>query len=205
MEGSNAYNDKLADSRADTVKAYLVKQGVNPGKIILLKGWGKRKPVNGNLTAAERSLNRRVEIVFPGHSPRSHVPSRINLDSARAGQTIVLRNINFYGGSHRLLPQSEPALADLLAALKKNPSVTISIVGHVCCTDGEDGWDIDSQMPDLSWKRAQVIYHYLVDNGINKERLDYKGMAGSKHLVWPENTEDDRTMNRRVEIKVMSR
>ena len=203
-EGSNTYNDKLAAQRANEVKGYLTGKGVSEEKIILLKGFGKRRPINKNLTSQERSLNRRVDIIFPYHNPKP-IAKKLSLDSAKTGQVIILKNLNFYGGSHRLLPESKPILEELLTALKKNPTIEIKIVGHVCCTDGVDGVDFDLNTDDLSWRRAQAVYLYLTSKGINKKRLTFTGMAGKHHLVWPEETEEDRTMNRRVEIQIVKR
>jgi len=63
--GSDAMNFKLSEERADTVRAYLVSQGVPPDTISA-HGFGKDKPVATNDTAAGRQLNRRVEIVVAG-------------------------------------------------------------------------------------------------------------------------------------------
>ncbi len=63
--GSDAVNLKLSEQRADTVRAYLVAQGVGPDTVTS-HGFGKDKPVATNDTAAGRQLNRRVEIVVAG-------------------------------------------------------------------------------------------------------------------------------------------
>jgi len=65
--GSDDFNFKLSEERADTVRAYLVEQGVQPDTITA-HGFGKDKPVATNDTAAGRQLNRRVEIVVAGSS-----------------------------------------------------------------------------------------------------------------------------------------
>jgi outer membrane protein OmpA-like peptidoglycan-associated protein len=59
--GSENNNIKLSVKRAETVKAYLVKHGVDPGRIIT-KGLGSAEPIGDNNTKAGRALNRRVEI-----------------------------------------------------------------------------------------------------------------------------------------------
>jgi outer membrane protein OmpA-like peptidoglycan-associated protein len=65
--GSDAMNLKLSEQRADTVRGYLVAQGVAPDTISA-KGFGKDQPVATNETASGRQLNRRVEIVVAGAS-----------------------------------------------------------------------------------------------------------------------------------------
>jgi outer membrane protein OmpA-like peptidoglycan-associated protein len=69
--GSDEVNMKLSEQRADTVRAYLVTQGVAPDTITA-HGFGKEQPVATNDTAAGRQLNRRVEIVVAGSSIASN-------------------------------------------------------------------------------------------------------------------------------------
>lgn len=61
--GSPAYNLKLSQDRADSVKAYLVERGVAASRIGT-KGYGEEKPIADNNTAAGRAQNRRVEIRY---------------------------------------------------------------------------------------------------------------------------------------------
>jgi outer membrane protein OmpA-like peptidoglycan-associated protein len=63
--GSDDYNMKLSQQRADAVREYLVSQGV-PGQTVAAKGLGKADPVASNDTAAGRQQNRRVEMVVSG-------------------------------------------------------------------------------------------------------------------------------------------
>lgn len=59
--GTDAYNQRLSERRAATVRDYLVKAGV-PAEIITVKGFGKSNPFMHAKTAAAREKNRRVEI-----------------------------------------------------------------------------------------------------------------------------------------------
>jgi outer membrane protein OmpA-like peptidoglycan-associated protein len=63
--GSDAYNQKLSEDRAASVKATLVAGGVNPAAITS-KGFGKTQAVATNDTPAGRQQNRRVEVVVLG-------------------------------------------------------------------------------------------------------------------------------------------
>jgi outer membrane protein OmpA-like peptidoglycan-associated protein len=63
--GSDAYNMKLSQQRADTVREYIVSQGV-PGPTVNATGLGKADPVASNDSAAGRQQNRRVEMVVSG-------------------------------------------------------------------------------------------------------------------------------------------
>ena len=59
--GSEAYNQKLSERRAQAVYQYLVSRGIN-GSIIDVMGRGELDPVASNETEEGRALNRRVDI-----------------------------------------------------------------------------------------------------------------------------------------------
>jgi OOP family OmpA-OmpF porin len=61
--GSDAYNLKLSQRRAQTVREFMVEQGVDPS-IIEARGLGESQPVASNATPEGRQQNRRVEIEF---------------------------------------------------------------------------------------------------------------------------------------------
>jgi outer membrane protein OmpA-like peptidoglycan-associated protein len=59
--GSDAYNQKLSERRAQAVVDYLVSKGVDPKRLKAV-GYGKSKPIASNATEAGRAENRRVEL-----------------------------------------------------------------------------------------------------------------------------------------------
>jgi len=61
--GSDAYNIELSQRRADSVRAFLVQNGVGPERI-LTSGFGKAYPVASNDTPEGRQQNRRVEVII---------------------------------------------------------------------------------------------------------------------------------------------
>ncbi|MBV8631402.1 MAG: DUF4398 and OmpA-like domain-containing protein [Silvibacterium sp.] len=65
--GSDEYNQKLSEERADAVRDYLVSQGVAQSSISAA-GYGKADPVSDNSTASGRAENRRVQLVVSGNS-----------------------------------------------------------------------------------------------------------------------------------------
>jgi outer membrane protein OmpA-like peptidoglycan-associated protein len=70
--GSESMNIQLSQRRADSVKTYLVSQGIAPGRLSTA-GLGESSPLTGNNTATERQQNRRVEVII----------SNINATSSR--------------------------------------------------------------------------------------------------------------------------
>ena len=65
--GGDEYNQNLSDQRAESVRAYLVAQGVLTGSVTA-KGFGKTQPVGTNDTPEGRQINRRVELVVSGEA-----------------------------------------------------------------------------------------------------------------------------------------
>lgn len=63
--GTEAYNQKLSERRAASVKSYLVSKGIDPNRIYT-EGKGELQPIATNKTAAGRAQNRRVEIEIVG-------------------------------------------------------------------------------------------------------------------------------------------
>jgi outer membrane protein OmpA-like peptidoglycan-associated protein len=63
--GGDAYNQQLSENRGDSVRDYLVLQGM-PGTSVTAKGFGETRPVADNGTAQGRQQNRRVELVISG-------------------------------------------------------------------------------------------------------------------------------------------
>jgi outer membrane protein OmpA-like peptidoglycan-associated protein len=213
--GTDQYNDILSDRRTMSVQQYLLQNDIPLSAISLRKGYGEREPVNENRTREERQANRRVDVILitplttVAATPVPSSPkefSKERLDSIQKGDVLRLKNINFYGGRHTFLPESMPALDELLEAMVTHPNLQIEIQGHICCLWGpDDGDDYDAGDRNLSRNRAKAVYDYLAEKGIDKARMSYKGFAGTVPLVYPERTEEDRTTNRRVEIKIVSK
>ena len=63
--GGDDFNQSLSDRRADSVKSYLLQQGIASSSI-KAKGLGETQPVASNETASGRQQNRRVELIVSG-------------------------------------------------------------------------------------------------------------------------------------------
>lgn len=112
-----------------------------------------------------------------------------------------LHRFYFVGNKAVLLPKSEPELHRLLRFMQMNPTVAISIEGHVNFPNqpkcSRDSWEFD-----LSFRRARLVYMFLVDQGIDPARLTFDGF-GNWHMVYPRaRVESQMAKNRRVEIRI---
>jgi len=86
---------------------------------------------------------------------------------------IELPNILYDFGKWDLRPESMVSLDKLVETLLDNPNVTIELMSHT------DSRDTEAYNQDLSQKRAQVVVQYLIDKGIEPERLMAKGYGES--------------------------
>ena len=119
------------------------------------------------------------------------------------GQQIIIRvreNGSFPSGSTFLQPRFKPIIQQIGAILKDIPG-EITVTGH---TDSDQVSDeLNSNNWELSAKRAvSVAVEMLQGTGLDKSRLVVVGHADTRPLV-PNNTEDNRRRNRRVEISIM--
>ncbi len=104
-----------------------------------------------------------------------------------------LNNIYFETDKYDLLPSSFKTLDEVYGFLTKNLSLEISIIGH---TDNRGEFHHNQE---LSMNRAQSVFNYLVNKGIEAERLKFSGKGASKPVA-SNLTEDGRQENRRVEF-----
>lgn len=212
--GSNRYNDRLSLQRVSAIQHYLEDHQISGSVFSITSGHGKRQPVNNNSSETERLQNRRVDIiitraagtgtVIPNEKEKG-ISEQLEDTAVKSGTNLVLKNINFIGARHQLLPESYPVLQDLLKAMNRNKSLVIEIQGHICCLPGNvDGFDEETATNNLSELRAKAIWEYLTANGIAAERLSYVGLGHSQPIYsYPETTETQRKLNRRVEIKII--
>jgi OOP family OmpA-OmpF porin len=60
--GTDAYNQKLSERRAQIVSDYLTSHGVDSSRITAVKGFGETQPIDTNATKEGRARNRRTEL-----------------------------------------------------------------------------------------------------------------------------------------------
>jgi OOP family OmpA-OmpF porin len=117
-----------------------------------------------------------------------------NYDHA-IGKPIALQNLNFETNKTTLQSSSYEELNKLVTYLKLHPAYKIDLSGH---TDNI-GKERDNQQ--LSEGRTKAVADYLMQEGIEQNRISYKGY-GSSRPVTDNTSEDGRKKNRRVEIKL---
>ena len=128
-------------------------------------------------------------------TPSRPIVQRFN-QKPKIGQTIILENILFETAKSELLSESFPTLDSLFLLLANYPEMNIEIAGH---TDNKGS--IENNMK-LSQDRANAVLVYLMDKGIDENRMIAKGYGSSEPIETNE-TEEGRLKNRRVAFKIL--
>lgn len=128
-------------------------------------------------------------------NPKEKLPvsATKGFEKIEKGKTIVLNNVYFEQSSFIMQKESYPELDKVVAMMRANPQTKIEIGGY---TDNVGDQRLNLA---LSENRAKVILNYIVSKGIDEERLFYKGYGGLKSVA-PNDSEDNKKKNRRVEI-----
>lgn len=86
---------------------------------------------------------------------------------------VLIDNIFYEFDKATLTPESTASLDELVTLLENNPNVTIELGSH-CDFRGSDKYN-----EKLSQKRAESVVNYLIEQGIDAERLTAKGYGES--------------------------
>jgi outer membrane protein OmpA-like peptidoglycan-associated protein len=108
----------------------------------------------------------------------------------------VLNNIFFDFNQSEIKPRSLSELDEVVRFLNENPKIKVEISGH---TDNVGNETYNQQ---LSLKRAQSVVYYFSSKGISSSRLTQIGF-GSKKPIKPNDSEENRQANRRIEFKII--
>jgi outer membrane protein OmpA-like peptidoglycan-associated protein len=120
------------------------------------------------------------------------------LEKIEVGTKVVLENIYFETAKAVLKPESYTQLDQVIELLENNETLRMEISGH---TDNVGSLRVNTK---LSEERAKAVVDYLVSNGISEDRLEWKGYAYTRPIA-PNDTEEGRAKNRRVEFEILSK
>ena len=110
-------------------------------------------------------------------------------------KTVSLPNVQFFTNSDQLLPTSKQDLDGLAKYLLENLNADAEIVGH---TDNVGGLQKNMR---LSYDRANTVKNYLIEKGIDGNRMQAIGLGPTEPRA-SNDTPEGRLMNRRVEVKI---
>jgi len=193
---SNAYNKALSERRAASVNQYLTSLGISPERI-KLEWFGEERLVNDcgdGLPCSETNhqLNRRSELTLTAFVDKdmeyelpegiddpcaivlhSDLPTysgareRVEKELANAVTAKELPTIYFDFDRSHLKPVQKKELDDVIRQMKSDKALNLIIEGH---TD-QRGSDVYNEY--LSELRAKAVVDYMVQNGIDRNRIEY--------------------------------
>jgi outer membrane protein OmpA-like peptidoglycan-associated protein len=112
------------------------------------------------------------------------------------GQVVRLNNIFFEQSQYELLEASFTELNRVAELMKENPEMEIRLEGH---TDNIGDFMLNVE---LSKNRVLTVKEYLVNQGIDANRIQFKAYGGTQPIASNAN-EDSRKQNRRVEFVIL--
>jgi len=143
------------------------------------------------------------------------LPSSINLDLSKLrgrylelderdlvmapiakGSIVTINNLFFELNKATLTPESEPELKRIVSVMNENKTLAIEISGH---TDNTGSDEFNNR---LSFDRANAVRDYLLNAGIDGNRIKSKGYGKTKPKEIND-TEEGRAANRRVEFVIL--
>jgi len=187
--GKDAYNYKLSNNRAGTIRDALMAKGVKSKIIITIEGKGRimlDEDIDNKTEA--RSKNRRVDVVvnFKPVPPPKMDPGMYNAvkKDLIIGDRIYLENILFERGSSQLTGKSRLELEKVAKLLQKYRNLNFEIQGHICCTPTfqKEAIDKGTRKRELSTNRAKTVYKFFLTKRIAPTRMTYKGYGNTKSL-----------------------
>lgn len=131
----------------------------------------------------------------PGTLPGLKVDARGCAVETEA-QSVVLKGVTFLPGSATLTAEARTVLDGAAVALDGQKNLKVELGGYTD-SQGKDATNLA-----LSQRRANAARQYLIDQGIEADRLTAKGY-GEASPIADNNTVEGRAENRRVELKVI--
>jgi outer membrane protein OmpA-like peptidoglycan-associated protein len=112
------------------------------------------------------------------------------------GQVVRLNNVFFDFDKWDLRPESFIELNRVVDLMNENPSIEIEMSAH---TDSKGSDDYNYKLSD---DRARSVREYILSKGIAPSRIISQGYGETKPVV-PNDTDENRQLNRRVEFKIL--
>lgn len=118
------------------------------------------------------------------------------LEPLSQGVKTTLKNIFFDTDEYTLWEKSKTELGKVVRFLKENGTVRVGIGGHT------DDVGRDAYNQELSLQRAKAVYDYLLEQGVSKQQMIYRGFGKTQPLV-PNDSEENRQTNRRIDFTIL--
>lgn len=123
----------------------------------------------------------------------------VSASSNAEGVTISLENIQFEADSPILLPIEKEKIIKVAALLERYPDKELLISGHTALAGTAES------RQKLSEERAEAVARFLVEMGVRNDYNVYTRGFGAEKPIAPNDTEANKSRNRRVEITILEK
>jgi outer membrane protein OmpA-like peptidoglycan-associated protein len=126
----------------------------------------------------------------------ARAPQKLVVEADK-GELRLLEPIQFETGTAEIKDVSYPLLNEVVGVMTDAPDIRLAVHGH---TDSRGSVAYNK---DLSQKRARAVVTYLTSKGVAANRLEAQGFGPEKPIA-PNDTDQGRARNRRVEFKILA-
>lgn len=146
------------------------------------------------MTSSDKGFSYAMQSIVAGENSSGTIP--LPILELKEGTLLALSHINFESNSSQLNKSSTTELEQIVSLLKQNPQVVIEISAHT------DDVGSDAYNDNLSQQRAKSVTTFLAGKGIPLKQLVSVGYGKTRPIV-PNDSEENRRRNRRVEMLVL--
>lgn len=202
IEINGSSDEAIAKASIDKKIQLLQEKGIDASEnIVILKDKNKTSEDELNSTSLENNLEQNSSnydinsTTLKQDQNSSSNKQKVSIQE-RLNRLLRDKKIQFLFGKDLLTKESKKLLDSIAKILNENNETVIEIAGHT------DSLGNSRRNQKLSQRRAQSVKRYLVVKGVKEDRLKAVGYGESMPLV-PNDTPQNRGINRRVEFKVI--
>lgn len=142
------------------------------------------------------SVNQNIDLtLLPAYK---EITQFVEVVPIEAGAHIVMNNIFFDTGNFNIKSESYPELKRIIDLMKKYQTMNVEITGHT------DNMGSEAANQKLSLARAKSVMDYIISGGIPSNRITSIG-HGTKFPIAKNDTDENRSKNRRVEFHILKK
>lgn len=162
------------------------------GKYVVELREGDEYEINVNSPKGYAFYNKKIDM----NKEKKTRKMDVELKPLKAETKLQLKNITFETNSAELNASSYEELERVTKLLKENDNIRIEISAHT------DDVGSKSYNEKLSDRRAESVIEYLTDHEVTQNQLEAQGYGETRPLL-PNNSEENRAKNRRVELEIL--
>jgi outer membrane protein OmpA-like peptidoglycan-associated protein len=188
---------KFIRNNSDTIKSFTESNGSIIQELSLDKSYKVVAQKRNYLSNRELFDTKNIDF---GDEISKTINIELELDRIFVNKEIVLSNIYYDFNKWDIREDAKPTLDKLYVLLTENPFINIELSSHTDCR-GEENYNLE-----LSQKRAESVVSYLIEKGIDQNRIVPKGYGESTptiNCICSECSDEQHQKNRRTSFMII--